>query len=241
MIIGKIKQIIRDSRSRQNLLINLSKEIEWAHIYHDTIRGRKWLEDLAICPGRMAGNYSFFYILTKVLGDFKPQRIIEFGLGESSKVISAFIENEIQKSTHLIIEQSTDWILNFNSRFALCSNSNVLNFETDVEEIKGYPVNVYRSIKDKIVDVFDFYVIDGPIGSDRYSRYDICSLAESLKSSDEFIILIDDYDRLGEQDTVRDLLEILTKRGIKTNATVYEGNKAQIVIATSKYRFITSI
>lgn len=102
MISRKIKLIIKEFLTKRNFLVGQSKEIEWAHIYHDTIRGRKWLEELAISPGRHAANYSFLCILTKILADFKPKKIIEFGLGESSKLISSFIVNELKESTHVI-------------------------------------------------------------------------------------------------------------------------------------------
>ena len=43
-----------------------TKEIEWAHIYHDSIRGKKPIEELGLNIGRWAGNYSFFYVLNRI-------------------------------------------------------------------------------------------------------------------------------------------------------------------------------
>jgi hypothetical protein len=37
-----------------------TKEIEWAHIYHDSIRGKKAIEELELNIVKWAGNYCFF-------------------------------------------------------------------------------------------------------------------------------------------------------------------------------------
>src|SRR5688500_5133211 len=133
MILKKIKQLITEFRGRaenlklQNESLKLQNEnlkvqnddikaqnedikarnaeLEWAHIFHDTIKDKKWLRNLGISPGRWAGNYSFLYVLVKILSEYKPKKIIEFGLGESSKIVSSFLNNELQNSTHLIVEQ----------------------------------------------------------------------------------------------------------------------------------------
>lgn len=248
MIRKKIKQVINEFRERSDnlkasgeIIQNQNAELLWANIYHDTIRDRKWLQDLSLSPGRWAVNYSFLYFLTRILTDCKPNKIIEFGLGESSKIISSFLQNELHNSTHLIVEQSLDWIDSFSSRFQLSKNSNILYLELEKQIINGFSVNTYKSIKEKINDTFDLYVVDGPLGSDRYSRYDIISLAERLDQKNEFIIIMDDYNRQGEQDTATDLIELLDKKGIKTFNGSYSGDKAQKIIVTQKYKYVITM
>jgi len=231
----------RAFNSRNTKILEQSNELEWANIYHDTIRGRKWLEILPLSPGRWAANYSFLYILLRILTDYKPKSIVEFGLGETSKLISAFIENEIPESTHLIIEQSQEWLNEFNSRNSLCRNSTVQLLELDTKEIKSYPVKTYKNLQIQITKPFDLYVIDGPHGSEHYSRYDIYNLAENLQISDEFIIILDDYNRPGEQETAEEIIKLLKGKGLTIFSGVYSGNKSQMVIATSKYKYSTSL
>lgn len=245
MMVKKIKSIINEFRMNVRVnneyLTKQANELEWANIYHDTIKDKEWLKNLAISPGRWAGNYSFFYILVRILSDHKPKKIIEFGLGESSKVISTFLDNELKNSTHIIIEQDQNWIKAFKSRFHLSLNSELLHLPLEIKTIKNYPVNSYTAIKEKVTGVFDLYIIDGPFGSDNFSRYDICTLAEQLKQKDEFIIIIDDYNRTGEIETAKDLINQLTRKGIKIFTGTYSGNKSQIIITTEKYQFITTM
>jgi len=248
MFYRKFKNLINEFRVKinkiqvdQDTIINQNNELEWANIYHDTIRSRKWLQDISLSPGRWAVNYSFLYFLTRILIDCKPNKIIEFGLGESSKIISSFLQNELNNSTHLIVEQSIDWIDSFSSRFQLSKNSNILYLELEKQIINGFSVNTYKNINEKINDTFDLYVVDGPLGSDRYSRYDIISLAERLDPKNEFIIIMDDYNRQGEQDTTADLIALLNKKGILTFNGRYAGNKAQKIIVTQKYKYVITM
>lgn len=248
MMIDRIRKIINEFRSRddqrnlQNENIKAQNaELEWAHIYHDTIRGRDWLEKLGISPGRWAGNYSFYYILVRILSDYKPKTILELGLGESSKVISSFVQNEFQDTAHVVIEQDKEWIDVFRNRFVVSENSSILHLPLTNNKVQGFDVNGYENIAERISSTFDFYVVDGPFGSERYSRYDICLLAERLTLSNEFIILIDDYNRQGEIDTAITLINILKSKGINLFTSVYAGTKSQFIITTQKYRFACSL
>ena len=91
-MISKIKSLIRENRARQKKILSQTRELEWAHIFHDSIRGKECLQNLPLNIGRWAGNYSLFYLLNRILMDYKPKSILEFGLGESSKFISTYLE-----------------------------------------------------------------------------------------------------------------------------------------------------
>jgi hypothetical protein len=237
--IKNIKSILIEFFNSDRKQLEQLTELEWAHIYKETIRGRKWLEELGISPGRWAGNYSFLYILTRVLIDYKPSRILEFGLGESSKLISACISNELQSSNHVVLEQSAEWIETFKTRYKLANNTSILHLPLIEISVNNYLVNSFKGIE-VVKDSFELYIVDGPFGSDRYSRYDICLLAANFSEGDEFIIIIDDYNRIGEKDTANALLEIFQKKGINVVTGVYSGNKSQIIIATERYKYSTT-
>lgn len=247
MISKRIRKVINEFRSRdENQKLENEKiktqlaELEWAHIYHDTIKDKEWLKNLSISPGRWAANYSLLYILVRILAEYKPKKILEFGLGESSKIVSSFLENALHESAQLIIEQDQTWIGSFQSRFNLSSKSSIMHLHLEEKSVNGFPVNSYKDIKEKINEIFDLYIIDGPFGSKNFSRYDICLLCEKLQKGDEFIILIDDYNRIGERETANDLINQLEAKGIKLNNGIYKGNKSQILITTERYRFASS-
>lgn len=215
-------------------------ELEWANIFRDSIRGRACLENLALHPGRWAGNYSFFYLLFRALTDYKPKKILEFGLGESTKFVSTLIREEIPDAVHYIVESNYEWGEEFNSRFKLSNQSKICYYELEQKQVNNHIVNSYANIE-KINNLFDLYLIDGPLGSDRFSRYDICLLAKKIPKNSEFIMIIDDFQRVGEQDTVTELLNIFNENSIPVFTAHYKGVKAQFVISTPKYKFFASI
>ncbi|MBE8727777.1 hypothetical protein [Flavobacterium hungaricum] len=240
-MIQKIKNIFRGKQNLQKEIILQNKELEWAHIYHDSIRGKKWLEELPLNIGRWAGNYSFFYVLNRVLNDYKPKSILEFGLGESSKFVMSFIDNTLFETKHIIIEQNEKWKDAFKLNNKVSNNTLIKVCPLEKIEVKGYKTNSYKNLDSEIQEKFDLYIVDGPFGSERFSRYDIVKLAENFKLNDEFIILLDDFNRLGEQDTAKELLQILKEKNIKIYTETYIGIKTVLVIVTEKYRYASSL
>ncbi|GAL67628.1 hypothetical protein [Jejuia pallidilutea] len=237
----KIIRVIREQVKLQRLSYLQLKELEWAHIFHDSIRGKSSLEKLPLNIGRWAGNYAFFYVLHRILSDFKPQNILEFGLGESTKFTSTFIDNYIGECHHIIIEHSKEWENLFTEKFSLSNNSEIKIIDLVEKQHKGFTYKGYSNIEAVITKTFDVYIIDGPLGSSRYSRFDIISLAKKLNSDNQFIILFDDYERHSEKETVHELLDMLEKNNIPVKTKEFIGNKSVFVIATSNYKYITSI
>jgi hypothetical protein len=237
---NRIAKKIKDN----NVLLTLLKfnhELDWANVYHDSIRGKPWLTDLPLNVGRMAGNYSFFYVLNRVLNDFKPKDILEFGLGESSKVISRYIEHELTESNHDIIEQDADWTAYFKSRFTLSGNSSVQILPAVKTRVNGRSTYRYDNLMSTIKKKYDLYLIDGPTGSPHYSRYDIVDLTTGMSPQDEFIIVMDDSHKIGEQQTLATLLRNFKDTGLAIQTATYSGTKAVTVVATNKYRFACSL
>lgn len=81
------------------------------------------------------------------------------------------------------------------------------------KEIKGYKVNSYEGIESRVNKLYDLYVVDGPFGSKRFSRYDIVNLVAEFPKEHEFIILMDDYQRIGEQETSEEIIGLLKEKG----------------------------
>lgn len=90
-------------------------------------------------------------------------------------------------------------------------------------------INVPFQISDKIVvkeanvydgfdkwlstkDKFDFVSIDGPFGNKKYSRPQMLELLYQDRLKEDFVIMVDDVQRKGEQNTIRLFLDELYKR-----------------------------
>lgn len=239
-MIKKIKSIIQENRDDQKKILLQGQELEWAQVYHDSIRGKQWLENLPLNIGRWAGNYSFFYVLNRILSDFKPKTILELGLGESTKFISSYLDNYLVDSKHLVIEQDDNWKNIFKENFTLSNRSEITICPLEKIIIKGFETNAYHNFVQAVKGAFDLYLIDGPFGSAHFSRYDIMKLANNFEPENQFIIVMDDYNRQGEKETIADLLGLLKSKNIKVFHNCYTGNKSVMVIATEKYKYATS-
>ncbi len=245
-MINKIKNIIKyietqlDTVTRQNQqVISLQRESVWAEVYHDTIRSYKPLQELSLSPGRMAANYSLLYLLTRILLHVKPESILEFGLGESSKLIATHLTHYLKSTNHVIIEHEREWINFFEREFSLSERSKIKHFDTDTLFKHGHKINIYRGLPHEELKDYFLYIVDGK-SSPNYSRYDICLLAEKGLAQD-FIIILDDYDRRSEKETGLQLLKVLQEQGRSIVYGEYHGTKHQLLITTPKYRFLTSL
>lgn len=237
----KLRNFFVESAKYQAENIALSRENEWAHIYHDSIRDKDFLQTLGLNVGRWAGNYSFFYILNRILSDYKPKGILDLGLGESSKFISTYLSHYLLDSHHTIVEQDLNWIQEFNQRFVLNGRSNVIHCPLQEIEVNGFPTFSYQNFEERITVEFDLFIVDGPFGSDRFSRFDIVSLVKKFDKGKDFILILDDSHREGEQDTINEICLVLSKKGIEFFRGDYSGVKQNTIIATSKYRFAVSL
>ena len=238
---NKIVKYFNAYKEQKKLELAYLKELNWANIYHDSIRGKKEIEELPLNIGRWAGNYAFFYVLHTVLSKANPNNILELGLGESTKFISTYLKNYLPQTKHVVIEHDESWISFFNSSFELNSNSKIVQVEIKNRKVNGAETISYL-LEDQLKNTdFDLYVIDGPYGSKRFSRFNIVDFADSIKNEDNFIILYDDYHRDGEKETIKVLLEQFDNRKVKYKINVFKGIKDVCLIVSEKNNFLASI
>ncbi len=209
-------------------------ELLWANIYHDTIRNKRWLDNISISPYGMAINYSMLYVLSRVLNEIKPKSILEFGLGQSTKFINAFIDNELQDTTHHIIEHDSYWISEF--KVGSSNFQKIIQLDLARTNIKNKNIQFYNGLLEEIDNQYDLFLIDGPNGLPSYSRYDICLIAEKFKENDQFIIIMDDFQRSGEKQTVEKLIKILVSKNIKFHSKIFVGSKSQFLLVTDEHK-----
>ena len=89
---------------------------------------------------------------------------------------------------------------------------------------------------------FDFIAIDAPFGysSKIYARVDVLGIIpECLAES--FCIMIDDYNRKGEQNMAKEMRRVLAESGIAFAEGVYAGEKQCLVLTSANNRFLTSM
>ena len=225
----------------QNEQFKSNNEILWAHIFTDTIKSSLWLKNQSFSPGRAAAGYPMLYVIYRILQNVKPRKVLEFGLGQSSKLSIQYAMAYPDVSLN-IIEQSKDWLDFFANEMPDVSSFATLLTVDSVPCGNDLYTNHYKDLMDVIKDnKYDFIIIDGPVGSQWKSRSQIIEIAENDLLADSFIILMDDYERKGEKQTINALLDVLCEKKIPYTTGVYSGKKDTIVICSTDNSFVTTL
>ncbi|MFT4154026.1 hypothetical protein [Parafilimonas sp.] len=238
-----VSKIIKRQISIRQELISLNKksdELCWAMIFNNTIADSTWLQNKSFSPGRWAAGYSLLYLLYRIYNEIKPKNILEFGLGESSKLTCQY-NDAFSTSRFCIVEHDALWIDFFSVRVAGIKKHIVL-LPIEYTTIDSTEVIRYKNLLDNIgPGKYDMVVIDGPWGSPDYSRYEIIDLVLNDRLAENFIIIMDDYNRTGEKQTIKKLRGILNQKNIPFSEGVYSGIKDVCIICSKAYRFLTSL
>jgi hypothetical protein len=166
---------------------------------------------------------------------------LELGLGESTKFISAYLDNLLINTTHTVVEHDKNWIEFFNSNFILTERTTIVHCLLKQIIIESNITNSYDGFTEIINDNYDLIVIDGPFGSDRFSRYDVVSIVKMYTNDKSFIILFDDTDRRGEEDTVNNIIKILINNKVEHHIRTYSGNKKVTLICSENNKMYISL
>lgn len=221
------------------------EEILWANIFHDSIIGSEWLRGQSFAPGRAAIGYPTLYALYRILDEFQPQRILEMGLGQSTKMISAYAkwkEKKNETCEHIVIEHDQSWIDFYTKKNEVSKNTKIFQLDlvqayVPMENGEETSVNLYKDFGQRLGDKkYDLIFIDGPFGSPIYSRIDILDiLPECLEKS--FIIMLDDAQRQGEDNTVKMIKQAILNDGRKLAFGYYTGQKSTAIITSKNLHF----
>ena len=142
-----IKRRLKHLRNRIfGIDFTILDELYWAQVYNSTIQNSAWLGDKSVSPGRWAIGYNYLYVLYRILDDIRPTRILELGLGQSTKVIGQYAMrcNASERVDHVVVEHDDEWAQFFFRRNKpLCQNTKVvtlplIDIEKEGEVFKAY-------------------------------------------------------------------------------------------------------
>ena len=222
-----------------------TKEINYAFVFKDTISESVWLKKRNFSLNNSASNYSFMYTLFRILDEVNPKSILELGLGQTSKLTTQYA-NSFDDSNLMIVDGDQVWIDVFSEKLEISENINLFQCDTEMFTYNDTENLRFANLEDIVGDSkFDLIIIDGPQGFTfdpvyhhfDYSRTNIWNLIDNL--ADDFVIIIDDFERQGEKNTMIHLEELLNERNITFYHFRSSGVKEQYVICSEKYRFIS--
>jgi ribosomal protein RSM22 (predicted rRNA methylase) len=231
--VQKIKNYLKENKRRQN-------EIYWGLVFQSAIANSNWFTNKSINPGRWAAGFPLLYVLFRIYNDMKPTSILECGLGESTKLLTQYQKNNPDVQ-YTVIEQDSVWLEYFcKNIYDISRHAIVLEIEN--RKIQDKEALSYKNIISQLHDYkYDCVIIDGPWGSDHYSRYQIVDIVNHDLLQEDFIIILDDYERQGEKQTADTLRRLLQKKNVSFVEGVYSGDKDTLILCTMKYKFLTSI
>lgn len=222
--------------------LQIEKEILYAHKFNSTIVDSPWFKYKNLSPGVAAVDYCFFYSLYKVLNSIKPKSILEFGLGQSSKMVHQYAN--YYHCSAITVEHDPTWVDFFQEGKDGEYNVSIQLLELENKIYKEAKVLTYKNCYETFKESsFDLIVVDGPFGNSPdtvYSRPQILDLAKSCLQKD-FVIMIDDYDRQGERNTVKELFDYFDSQNINYVYSVYSTIKSHILITVPRFHFLTTL
>ena len=219
---------------------NISEEGVWHHVFNQSFRAKEPNRNLPINMGRWAGGASFLYILHRILEATRPVYILEMGLGESSKFISHFLSVNQYPCKHIVVEHDEEWVRFYSEQVALSERTEVevvpvVHRKNRADGIEGL---VYQSIREEHWTQADLIVIDGPFGRGKHARSNVLDFVDYLSPKRPFVLVFDDAQRPGEQNTIKELLQRLDAAGIEVHIGKFGGIKQCIVISSSEFAWI---
>lgn len=220
---------------------NILKEINYADVFNSTISNSKWLHDKSFSPTSYAIGYPLLYVLYRILDEQQPGNILEFGLGQSTKLFHQYADSR-KEARITTLEHDEEWIKFFSGKSILPSNAQLIKVECEIASYRNFRT---RTIKDlgKHVDHsrYDLIVVDAPTVLKRYSRTQILKMVPGNIDPGHFIIIIDDSQRRGERDTCRELERKFRELNIEFYRNDYSGIKSSALFCSADFRFLTSL
>lgn len=235
-------RIVAEGLKNLKTNLNNTNEILWAMNLDRAISESKWLMRKDFAPNGMAVGNFYLYVMYKILDSGRFSSVLDIGMGQTTKMIAQYA-NYDDKVKHLIIEDNQDWIDFISPSLHLGSNSEVCRLDYKMVDKGEYEVRVFSDFRERMKDrKFDFISIDAPLGSGMkvYSRIDILEiLPDCLQNS--WIIMMDDVDRIGEQNTLKKIKEILQDNKIAFECKEYMGQKKFAILASYNNRFFCTV
>jgi len=211
-----------------------------AQFFHHSIEGCEWLKYQSFAPGGWAMDNAALYTLYRVLNDAQPQKILEFGLGQSSKMVHQFavFQGNCQALT---VEHDAEWIDFFTKGVSVNVKLNIERHDTVLTIYNGKETLTYKGLETLKNALYDFIIVDGPFGSGHYSRSQIIEMAKT-SLAEKFVIFIDDTERNGEKETIQEIRKVFTDKNINYCIKEYNGEKNNhTVICSVGLKFLTSL
>lgn len=214
-----------NGRSRRILL--QSRELLYERLFSNALP-RLGIENRYF-PVRSAANYSLLYLILRVVSELPVRRVLELGCGQTTLLL-----DDLARARALDVvtgEHDAAWAARTQQRVR-----HAIRHAPLIERnVYGRSCQTYDVTPAQLGRPLDLIIVDGPVGRNRCSRWGVLEYLEPLLGED-FILLFDDAERRGEQDTIDATLGYLRGRGMEISCAVTRSLKSQFLIAAGALR-----
>ncbi len=216
-----------------------NEELFKGMIFNNLIQNKDWIKNKEFIPTKGAATYSFLYILLIILDKIQPENILEFGLGQTTKLTAQYAKFKNPNCNLQTIDHDENWINIMKEELPEAENINIIKRDLESFDLNNSANDKYYNLQEITENVqYDLIIIDGPFGFNRtYPRTNILDLIPQNLAND-FIIILDDAERIGEKNTAKLIFEKLDSNNIKYGKFYQEASKTQLIIYSEKYQFL---
>jgi hypothetical protein len=175
-----------------------------------------------------AANYSLLYLILRIATELHPVSVLDIGAGQSTLLWSMLREKGLVSDV-LTLEHDAAWGARIGAQVA----HDVTVAPLKRMSVDGRSVMTYDWDPATAGRAFDMVVCDGPIGTARHSRRGLLSMLGVLPA--DFAIILDDAERVGEQDTVTAVHDRLQGAGVQYAMNIVRAAKTQAVFAAGRF------
>lgn len=217
-----------------------NEELFKGMIFNNLIQNKDWIKNKEFIPTKGAATYSFLYILLIILDKIQPENILEFGLGQTTKLTTQYAKFKNPNCFLQTIDNDENWINAMIAELPVSENINIIKRDLETFTLNNTKNDKYHNLQEVTKDTkYDLIIIDGPFGFNRtYPRTNILDLIPQNLAQD-FVIILDDAERDGEQNTAKLIFEKLDENNIKYSKFYQHASKSQLIITSDKYKFIS--
>lgn len=215
------------NRSRGQRILLQSRELLYERVFSNALP-RLRIEDRYF-PLRSAANYSLLYLILRVVTELPIRRVLELGCGQTTLLLDDLARCRTLDVTSF--EQDPVWARRLQDKVA----HRVWQVPLVERNVRGVDCHTYDTLPRDLGHPVDLIIVDGPRGRRRNSRWGVLEYVETLLAQD-FVIIFDDAQRKGEQDTIAAVLGLLDERGIDVVCATTRALRSQFLIAAGSFR-----
>ena len=193
-----------------------------------------------------AANPSLQLLLLKCLAFCRPQRILELGSGQTTKLLASY-HRENPDTYVLTLEQDERWAELLRPQVSGPGRSPDYRHRPLSDRMftcPGLPLRIqthwFGDVPELKASQFELIVVDGPDAGGEYARSGILEYMPGILGA-SFVVIFDDAERYGERRTIRVFRQILRAHGRKFAEFEVHGVKTQAVFCSPDFRFLQSV